>query len=517
MAFPRLIGRDAHFCAGIHSLSHVDRVGIGKGNSSSRYIDVVRRALRRVVGNGHVTREVKRTIVVNTASEGRAAQYAGACSRVAGDGATRHGERAVFIVDAAAVGSGRVAGDAAAGHGERGVVCDAAAKIGRVAADGTAIHVECAQVSDAETTAKITPLGASLAGVIGDTAVPEGESAVLTDLDAAARHTLIVCNLAGALAVVAVGDCQGHPLVDIDDLVGQGVLGLGPGNGVAVKAEVDIAVGFPQALGFGALIIEGHIVIQIIVARLAGKAVGAGPRLPLYILAMGVSVIAVGLAAELVLVHLRQPKATADHHQLVVCVIAKEARGGAHIGHQDGVVVGILRCDAHGRGGAHAIRGNSNLLAGRKIDVVGLVVGLVAHRVVFDDRRARHGDRALVANAAAVGCGRVTGDAAARHGEGAFAVEAAAVLGRVAGDAAAGHGERAILGVVDTAAVAVSSRVVGDAAVGQVERAVVVDAAGVLGRVTGDAAAGQVERAVVVDTAGVARSRVAGDAAAVHG
>ena len=121
VAFPRLIGRDAHFCAGIHSPIHSDRVGIGKGNGSSRYIDVVRRALRRVVGNGHVTRELKRTIVVNTASEGRAAQYAGACSRVAGDGATRHGERA-FIVDAATVASGRVAGDGAAIHVERGVV-----------------------------------------------------------------------------------------------------------------------------------------------------------------------------------------------------------------------------------------------------------------------------------------------------------------------------------------------------------------------------------------------------------
>ena len=304
VAFPRLIGRDAHFCAGIHSPIHSDRVGIGKGNGSSRYIDVVARALRRVVGNVHVTREVKRTIVVNTAAVGRSAQYAGACSRVAGDGAARHGECA-FIVDTAAGASGRVAGDAAAGHGERGVVCDAAAEIGRVAADGAAIHVECAQVSDAETTAKITPLGASLAGVIGDTAVPKGEDTALTDLDAAARHTLIVCNLADALAVVAVGDCQGHSIVYIDDLVGQGVLGLRPGDVVAVEAEVDVALGFPHALGLGALNSEGHIVIQVIVARLAGKAVGAGPRLPLYILAVVVGVFAVGLAAEIVAVHLR--------------------------------------------------------------------------------------------------------------------------------------------------------------------------------------------------------------------
>ena len=173
----------------------------------------------------------------------------------------------------------------------------------------------------------------------------------------------------------------------------------------------------------------------------------------------------------------------------MVCVIAKEARSGVHAGHQDGVVVGILRCDAHGSVIAHAIRGNSNLLADRKIDVV----GLVAHRVARDGRRARHGDRALVDNAAAIGCSRVAGDAAAGHGKGACAVEAAAVLGRVAGDAAPGHGERSVLEVVDSAALAASSRVAGDAAVGQAERSIIGDAAG------------------------VARSRVAGDAAAVHG
>ena len=88
--------------------------------------------------------------------------------------------------------------------------------------------------------------------VARDAAVIESKGATCDDIDAAARLAFFVGDLANNL--FAVGDGQGRSAFNLD-----GVFILGPGDGVAVKAEVDFVAALP---GVG----ESNIGVQVVIA-----------------------------------------------------------------------------------------------------------------------------------------------------------------------------------------------------------------------------------------------------------
>ena len=94
-------------------------------------------------------------------------------------------------------------------------------------------------------------------------------------------------NLANLLASVAVGDGQGLA-VDLDDIC---ITGLG--DGLAVETELDVGAALPGGR-------KGHVGVQVVVARIGGQAIGAGPLRPRYAPVV-FRVFAIGVPADAML------------------------------------------------------------------------------------------------------------------------------------------------------------------------------------------------------------------------
>ena len=158
-----------------------------------------------------------------------------------------------------------------------------------------------------------------------DAAVPHGEGTVAFDGDAAALLAARVGNLAGVR--LAVGDGQGLAVGDLDS-----ILAVSPGDGLAVEAEVDVVAHFPRRSKL-------HVVDQVIVACLGGKAGGAVPCGPDVVLAVAF-VGAVGLAANRVAVLGQEHKAAAAvFDQAIVAVVARKNSFVRRATHDRGAVL----------------------------------------------------------------------------------------------------------------------------------------------------------------------------------
>ena len=277
-----------------------------------------------------------------------------AAGRVSFDGrVAREVERAV-AEDAAAVCGGRVADDASAAHGERAVIVDAAA----------------AAVADR---------------VAGDVAVPEGEGALVVDTPA--EHTALMGNFADSLTGAVISNSQRRAAVDFD-----GIITAGPGNAIAVEAELDIGVAFPGGR-------EGHIAGQVVITCGIGQAVCAGPTCPRQLVA--VVLRAPVHTANLMLVRNRGRIAKFQTIVAVTCkrkslVVAKEAFSIGRASHDRGALPGFLRRDAHGRASAHAASCDSDRCVATKLNVIDRAAKIVA----TDSHITREVKRAATANTA---------------------------------------------------------------------------------------------------------------------
>ena len=134
-------------------------------------------------------------------------------------------------------------------------------------------------------------------------------------------------------------------------------------------------------------------------------------------------------------------------HQLIVRVVAVEARGHRSAVYDNGFAAGIIRRDTHISGLVHAGPCDIDSFAAGEIDVI----VRVAHLIVLDGHVAREVDRTVAVHTSA-GTARIAGDGTAVHGERFAVIDTGAISGRVAGDGTAGHGERAV--VVNAAAAA---------------------------------------------------------------
>ena len=208
---------------------------------------------------------------------------AGAVDLVERNAAAGHIKRTLVVVHTAAAVESRISGDSAATHVKGAVVVEHATAAvvigfcGSISGDRATIHMECIAVVDTCT---------FFIGVAGDRAVPESKRTGV--VNTAACLAALVGDFADITAAVAVGNGEACTFCDR-----YRVLTAYTGDSLAIEAEVDVGSDLP-------CVRKCHVVHQIPVARIAGKAGEATPRLPFDSFTVSFAVGTIRLAADTV-------------------------------------------------------------------------------------------------------------------------------------------------------------------------------------------------------------------------